>query len=379
VKFIRSAWTIVQTGNYTYHKPPSPTVFMMPGLPYTLALLMKLFGEFGGITALRIVQAILQTISLLLIFSIGKKLFNSKVGILAVILDLFYIAEIWMPNLVLTECFFKFFVLCLIYSSICAIEKNLTKYYVWGGIFLGLATLFRPTISTYPIIILILWMVYKVKFKSAIKYTTIVIAVFCIVLSPWWIRNYVVFHKFIPFTLATGNPMAQGTFIDYDQSTKTTDGLDYSNYNTKDPKLSEIERNTMEIALSKYRLENLFPKEPLKFIYWYTIGKGWIQISTPFYWREIFNVSYYSSKLYHSIILLCCVLGIFLYFRDKNKNKLALIPIATLIYFIIVYLPFYTMSRYYYPVAPYLMLFAAYFLVNIYEKFLSSKFKLRLN
>ena len=49
-------------------------------------------------------------------------------------------------------------------------------------------------------------------------------------MSPWWIRNYNIFHAFIPFTLATGNPMLQGTYINYDQSTKKTDGLNYSEF-----------------------------------------------------------------------------------------------------------------------------------------------------
>ncbi|MDP4178204.1 MAG: glycosyltransferase family 39 protein [Bacillota bacterium] len=359
VKFIRSAWILANTGNYTYHKPPAPTVFMMPGLPYTLAFLMKIFGEFGGIVAFRIVQAVIQVLSLLLIFFIARKLFNSKTAIIAVIIDITCIAEVWIPNLVLTETFFKFFVLLLVYFSIYAIEKNQIKYYILGGLALGFAALFRPTIVTYPIIILIMWIIKKIDFKSAVKYTLSVILVFSIIMSPWWIRNYSIFHKFIPLTMATGNPMYQGTYINYNQSTKATDGLDYTNYNTKDPKLSELERNEMEIAASKYRLKNLFPKEPFKFIYWYTIGKGWIQINSPFYWKEIFGISFSASKIYHKIILLLGLLGMIIFFKNKNKNILAIVPFVTIIYFILVYLPFYTMGRYFYPAMPYLIMFSA--------------------
>ena len=369
VKFIRSAWNLAQTGNYTYHKPPEATVFMMPGLSFTLSFLMLIFGEFGGITALRVLQAALQVISLLLIFFTARKLFNSKVGIVAVILDVLCIWEIWIPNLVLTETFFKFFVLCLVLFSLYALDENKVKYYVLGGLFLGLSALFRPTIVTYPILILIMWVVKKVKFKDALKYTLIVAGVFCIVMSPWWIRNYSVFHKFIPFSLATGNPMLQGTFISYDQKTKATDGLDYSNYNTKDPKLTEIEKNEMEIALSKYRLKTLFPKQPLKFIYWYTISKSWIQINYPFYWKEIFGITTTKAKSYNHLLLMLGALGTILYFMDKNRNKLAILPIATVIYFVLVYLPFYTMCRYFYPALPYVIMFAAYFIVNIFNKF----------
>ena len=360
VKYIRSAWTLAQTGNFIFHKPPAPTVFMMPGLPYVLAFFMKLFGQFGGITAIRIVQAILQVFSLLLIFYIARKIFDSKVAIIAVIFDLFYIVEFWVPNLILTETFFKFFVLCLVYFSLYALDEHKTKFYVLGGIFLGLATLFRPTIVMFPILILIMWIIKRVKFRYGFKYTVIVGLAFCIVLSPWWIRNYVIFNRFIPFTLSTGNPMWQGTFINYNQKSKITDGLDYSNYDTKNPKLSEIQRNDMEIALSKYRLKNLFPKEPLNFIYWYTIKKGWIQINSPFYWKDIFGVSGNLAKGYHRMLLILGGIGSLLYLKNKKKNILGILPIMTVIYFVIVYLPFYTMGRYFYPVMPYIMIFSSY-------------------
>ena len=368
VKYIRSAWILSQTGNYIFHKPPAPTVFMMPGLAYVLAFFMRVFGEFGGITVLRIVQAVLQILSLLLIFYIARKLFDSKVAIVAVILDLFYITEIWVPNLVLTETFFKFFVLCIIYCSLYALDEHKSKYYVLGGIFLGFAALFRPTIVMFPILILIMWIIKKVKFKDALKYTVIVGVVFCVVLSPWWIRNYTIFNKFIPFTLSTGNPMWQGTFINYNQKSKITDGLDYSNYDTKNPKLSEIQRNDMEIALSKYRLKNLFPKQPLNFIYWYTIGKGWIQINSPFYWKEIFGVSGNLARVYHHILLILGSIGMLLFLKSRKKNLLAILPMTTIVYFVIVYLPFYTMGRYFYPVMPYMIIFSSYCLVTLYEK-----------
>ncbi len=368
VKFIRSAWILATTGNYTYHKPPDPTVFMMPGLSYTLAFFMKLFGEFGGITAFRISQAIIQVLSLLLVFFIARKLFNSKVAILSVILDTWYMPEIWVPNLILTETYFKFFVLCLVLISIYALEENKSKYYALGGLFLGLAALFRPTIVTYPALILIMWIIKKVNFRDAVKYTLLVAAVFCVVMSPWWVRNYKIFHRFIPLTMATGNPMYQGTFINYDQSSKATDGLDYTNLNTKDPKLSELERNEMEIYLSKYRLKNLFPRYPIEFIKWYTIGKGRIQVETAFYWKQMYGVSPQKEKYYHLALLVLSVLGALRLIRDKNRNITAILPLSLVIYFILVYLPFFTMSRYFYPAAPYFIMFAAYFCVKFFER-----------
>jgi 4-amino-4-deoxy-L-arabinose transferase-like glycosyltransferase len=60
---------------------------MMPGLSYVLAFFMMIFGKLEGITAFRVFQAIIQTASLVLVFLIARKLFNSKVGIIAVIIS----------------------------------------------------------------------------------------------------------------------------------------------------------------------------------------------------------------------------------------------------------------------------------------------------
>ncbi len=367
VKFIRSAWILEETGKYVYHITSKSTVFMMPGLSFTLAFFVKIFGRFGGITAYRVLQAVAQTASLYLVFLIGRKVFNSKVGAAAVVINSLCIADYWVTNLILTEGMFKFFTLCLVYFSIYAIEEKKTKYYVFGGISLGLATLFRPAIATFPVIILIMWIIKKYKFKEMVKYAAIVAGIFCLILSPWWIRNYYVFDRFIPLTLASGNPMLQGTYINYDQSTKATDGLNYNKY-PYPSKPSEIGNNKTETELSKYRLENLAPKHPLKYLYWYTIGKAKYQIDTPFFWREEFlGVHSKTASIWHDIILVLGLLGAVSFYFNKERNKMGNLIVATIIYFIVAYLPFFTMNRYFYPAMPFVIILAASTVVGVAE------------
>jgi 4-amino-4-deoxy-L-arabinose transferase-like glycosyltransferase len=359
VKFIRSAWVLVETGKYVYHDPAAASVFMMPGLSYTLAFFVVIFGKYDGITAFRVFQALIQTGSLLMVFLIARKIFNNKAGLIAVITSFLYIADYWVVNLILTETIFKFFLLCLLYFSINGIEQNKSIYYVFGGIAFGMAVLFRPAIATFPIIILFMWIRYKYKLTKILKYTIIVSAVFCLIMSPWWLRNYSIFHKFIPLTLATGNPMLQGTYIFYDQSSAQTDGLDYSRFQY--PTGSEIENNEVEIEISKYRLRNLVPQHPLQFLLWYTIGKTIYQIAYPFYGTMGFlGINLWLAGFLHIVILLFSFFGIFKYYQDKKRNKMGVILLATIIYFIIAYLPFFTMGRYFYPAMPFVIIFAAY-------------------
>lgn len=366
VKFIRSAWNLVADGSYSYHDVGRATVFMMPGLTFTLAFFVKIFGNFGGITAMRIFQALIQTGSIYLVFLIGRKVFNSRVAVLAIIINFLCIADYWVTNLILTESMFKFFVLLLVYFSIYAIEEKNTKYYILGGLAWGIGTLYRPTIATFPIIILIMWIFKKYTLKEMFKYTMIVGVTFCLILSPWWIRNYEVFHKFIPLTLATGNPMLQGTYINYDQSTKETDGLNYSQFKSSG---SEFDNNKREMDISKYRLKNLVPKHPFEFFLWYTVGKTYYQIRWPFIWTEFLGVKYWMAGLIHYLILIFAVVGIIMYFRDKDRYKMGTIIFATLIYFIVAYLPFYAFERYFYPAIPFAILFAASALTKLNDRY----------
>lgn len=364
VKYIRSAWILADTGNFICNTPSTATVFVMPGLSFTLAIFVMIFGKFGGITAFRVFQAIVQTGSLFLVFLIARKLFNSKVGIIAIIISVLSIADYWVANLILTETIFKFLVLCLVYFSIYALEEQKTKYYVLGGAALGLATLFRPVIAAFPIIISFIWILKKYKFKTMLKYTAIVAAVFCLILSPWWVRNYNIFHKFIPLTLATGNPSLQGTYINYDQSSAKTDGLDYSQF--KYQAGSEMANNKVEMEIAKYRLTNLVPKYPLEFLEWYTVGKTIHQIDSPFFWSsEFLGVNSWMASLWHELTLLLSIIGGVIFYLNKKRNKIGTLVIATIIYFIVVYLPFFTMGRYFYPAMPLVIIFTAYAVVNL--------------
>lgn len=164
--------------------------------------------------------------------------------------------------------------------------------------------------------------------------------------------------------------MLQGTFINYDQSSKATDGLDYSKYPY--PKVpSEMGNNRTEMNLAKYRIRELVPKEPIKYLKWFTIGKARKQIDSPYYEYSKGNflgVSNLAARRVHNIILMLCFFGIVVYYINKTRNKMGTLIFATIIYFIVDYLPFMGMSRYFYPSMPYVIIFAAYGLIYLIEK-----------
>lgn len=350
VKYIRSAWTLIDKGIFTYKDSQSPTVFIMPGHTIILAGFMKLFGrEQEGIEAFRIFQAILQGISIYILFLIGRRCFNSRVAIIACIINALYIPELFSVGLIMTEIEFKVLLLLLIYNTICAIIYKKKGYYISCGVIWAIACLFRPTAALYPVVLFILLIVYRYSFREVLKYTAAVLVVFGIVMSPWWIRNYITFNKFIPLTLSSGSPFLQGTYINYDQS---------ANYAPYSADKDEIQTNKIEMEIGMLRLGKYFRENTLGYIYWYALGKTWRLWNSPFYWKEIFNISIFSAGIFHYIILGLGVLGF--YMSKAYKKSEGIFVILPIIYFTIAYLPFYTLSRYAYPVMPMVILLGAF-------------------
>ena len=357
VRYIRSAETFLSTGKVTYHDINEPTAYIMPGITLFVAFFMKIFGNSFGVRAFRIFQVIIQTASIYIIFLTGRKIFNSSAALLACLISFLSISEYYAPTLVLTETLFKFLTLFLIYFSIYAVEEKETLYYVLGGIFWFASCMFRPTAAAYPAVILVMWIVKKYKFKDMVKFTAITSLIFCTLMSPWWIRNYVEFNKFIPFTASSGNPFLKGTYVNYNYS---VDGL----LDQAGETIMEKNQNEMNAAL--YRLKNNTAKHPMEYIYWYTIGKSYYLWSSPFYWKEMFHISINSAVCYHTAVLLCALLGTVLLFIKKNKNFLYIF--LTIIYYSLIYLPFFTFNRYSYPVMPFVNILSGYFIYKCCKK-----------
>lgn len=349
VKYIRSAWTLLDKGILTYHDTNNPTVYIMPGHPLILTAFTGVFGKTGGITAFRLFQVVLQALSLGLVFFIGRAVFNSLTGITATFLNAIYCPEYFASGTVLTEVEFKFLLLLLVYISVLALRSKKKTYYIAGGLILGIACLIRPTIAMFPSVILTVWLLFRYSKKEIIKFAIPAALAFIVVMSPWWIRNYMVFDRFIPLTLSSGNPFLQGTYINYDQS---VDHVPYT------PDEDVIKTNEIEMETGKYRLKTYFRKEPLKYIYWYTVGKTWYLWKDPFYWRTVFGISPGMAYLYHYFVLIAGLLGAIL--SLIRKKPFSLVIIITVIYFNIAHLPFFTFSRYSYPLMPLVMIMSAY-------------------
>ena len=127
VKYLRSADTFNKTGKITYRNPNEETVFIMPGIVLLLSPFVKIFGIAGAVIPFRIFNAIITAISLYFLFKIALKVFDERVALITLILNVIYIPNIYATTQVLTESAFLFLFMGLVLVSIYAIKTKKSR------------------------------------------------------------------------------------------------------------------------------------------------------------------------------------------------------------------------------------------------------------
>ena len=119
---------------------------------------------------------------------------------------------------------------------------------------------------------------------------------FMAVMSPWWIRNYIEYAEFIPLAASSGNPMLQGSYIGYRQ---TSDNIIYYDLGK-----NAFETNKTEVKVAKERIKNELKRDLPGYLKWISWGKTYYFWGTIFYWKEMFGISQYHVLALHYILLL---------------------------------------------------------------------------
>lgn len=358
VRYINTAKILIAKHELYYYGVK--TAFIMPLYPLFLSLILSVFGTGNdGLTAVRVIQCLLQGVTLYFIYFIAKELFNRKVAIITSFLFVLYLPEIVAPNMILTEVLFQFLIITMFYFSIISIKENKIKYYSITAFLWTLACLTRPNAAVFPVFIIIYWIVNKYSWKEMLKYTILTFLIFITIFTPWWVRNYNLTGKFILFTNSSANPKLLGALIfneppSFAKNIPTKYGMIKFEKNMYLP-------NNQQNQLANYIIKTGFKTEPLRYFTWYTIGKTIMLYILPYYWKSILGINYIIMLLLQFIYLILSVLGIISIIKErKNRMLIVMFAITTIVYW-----PFFAFSRYGFPNMFMIIIFAAYKISNI--------------
>jgi len=202
-----------------YHED-GKRAFRPPGYPYFLAALYSIFGPHPLPVCL--VQAVLAVITCLLIFLLGKRLANERTGLWAAGFFAVYPQFIRYSGNLYVETLFIFLVLFALVFVFDVVQNPSYPKSVMAGILLGLSVLVRE-VALFMILPILLWAILMMKGSSEKrqwgKRVSVFVVFFVLTISPWTLRNYFLFHSFIPISTSGGfnfylgnNPQATGDY-----------------------------------------------------------------------------------------------------------------------------------------------------------------------
>ena len=291
--YAQIARNVLEQHAYSHETEPPylPTLIRLPGYPLFIAGIYSIFGH-GDNTAVRIVQALFDTASCALIALIAfywepdeRRKRRSSIAALALAavcpFTTIYVATI------LTETLTMFFAVAMCLTATLALrattQRRVLGLWVATGLIAGVAVLLRPDSGLFALAIGITLVVSVLGRPSDVNpgakreellyrslrtsYLGAVFSLaFCLVLVPWTIRNYRVFHLFQP--LAPAHAEMPGEFVPRGYLSWLRTWIDDSRYigpvlwslDTSSIKLDDIPDGAFDSAEEKQRVAALLEK-----------------------------------------------------------------------------------------------------------------------
>ncbi|MHB8692688.1 MAG: ArnT family glycosyltransferase [Solirubrobacteraceae bacterium] len=217
-EFDSIAKSLADTGGFPpslYSPHGGPTALRPPLFPGVLAILYKIVGTGSAQTrwdAGRGLEAVLGVIVVLLVYLIAKRLFSRRVGLVAAAITAVWPPLVMVGSSLLSESLFVPLLLAAVWAALVYRDQRRLRWVLAAGVFTGLSALTRGNgLLMFLPVGLIVWTERGAFSKHALRAPVTVVLAMVVVLVPWTIRNYAVFHEFVPVTTEPGYILA-GTY-----------------------------------------------------------------------------------------------------------------------------------------------------------------------
>jgi len=181
----------------------SPVVRWMPGWPLLLGALYRVFGSITLVATLA--NTVFDAATAALVAALGARLFRRRVGLVAGGLYACWPGMVFLCATHMSEPLFNLLLVgtLLLVVVACEAGSRRTARFAAAGLCLGSAALVKaePLVMS-PAILLALWQARRSRADFARAGAAVFLAT-AAVLTPWTIRNYVEFDRFLP-TAASG-------------------------------------------------------------------------------------------------------------------------------------------------------------------------------
>jgi len=180
-----------------------PTAWLTPVYPYILAGIFKVFGVYSTASGfiIFVMNALISALTCLPVFFFTSKSFDARAGLWAGWIWAIFPYEMYWSAQHIWDTWLATLLLAILFCVVLRLaESNRMRDWIGFGILSGVAALTDPIVlSALPVLALwAVWRLHKTNQRWLKPAIGAVLAVILVV-SPWFIRNYRVFHEFIPF------------------------------------------------------------------------------------------------------------------------------------------------------------------------------------
>jgi Dolichyl-phosphate-mannose-protein mannosyltransferase len=313
-----------------------PTAISGPLFPLFLSVIYALFGYSQNLA--RIFLSFIDAAHPVVFYLIAKRHFNGLVPILTasvVIVHPFFIYEVFSMSS--EPLFFLIHALFMLSFSGALLNRD-PRGFLLGGALLGLATLCRAVSLLLPVFVApIFFVAYRAKLKTGLFHLALFLFGFTVVLTPWVVRNYVVFQRFIPVQELGGVHLYWASPL-------------RENEKRKDDRAPVLGRDTVQRDRSYYTMAlERIKEDPIAYVQ--LMGQRLVSM-----WYKTSSRRYEGVALVTNGVLLVLALpGVILSWRRWRTVSYLLIVVG---YYIAVHTFMVAILRYILPVVPILTMFA---------------------
>ncbi len=154
--------------------------------------------EVAQLVAIRLAQAGVDTLTVLFVYLLARRLFGERVGRIALIAQAFDPRCLFTTGTIATETLFIALFTGSLLAYLWADEGVRMERYVLSGALLGLAVLTRPIPLLFPAILLIHILLKRRERRGALRGWAALVVAMALVVTPWMVRTAIVSGKLIP-------------------------------------------------------------------------------------------------------------------------------------------------------------------------------------
>lgn len=368
------AFSLATKASYSYDT--TPTAYRPIGYPACVGLIYYISGHH--LTLVKLLQALIDTASSFLIYLLLAG-HPERTRVFGAALWAFFAPAVFYSNLLLSETIFTF-LFVLIARLLTRNDAGSTWRLVVLGALLGLLTLIKPTIVVFLFVLPFLMR----QFEIPLRKLSLTAIAFILVLTPWLVRNYLVFGKVAlssngGINLMIGNNATSTGAYKYDfdpaifHDAKGEFEIDREAFRSA---AGYIASNPVTSAFTAAKkIARLFESEGALLVMTFhdapedvATHYGTKYASLPLPWILLTNFSYF-------IIVLGSVFG----FLSADKGRLWWIVLAAFFSWLVVHAVFFGGGRFHFPLMPLIAVYAAQFLSEPRKRYESlSRLKKRM-